>query len=321
MIKNALIFGITGQDGQLLSELLLKNGFSVFGITRQNIKGIYNQNNLYLLKQRGIQLIQITSLRQEVIDELIKQIQPVHIYNFSGVSSVSYSYKYPNETFESIVLNSMYILEALRKINPRIKYYNAGSTEIYGNQSEIITETSEISPVSPYGFAKATTINLVKYYRDFFQINAVSGILSNHESPYRKDCFVLKKIITEAVKIKRGDSERLVLGNVNIIRDWGWAPEYMDAIFTMMKMDIKEDIIIASGNSCRLLDIVKITFDLLDLDYKNYLETNSETELRSNEISEVRIDNSKACRLLSWEAKTGITTIIENMLDVELNRQ
>ena len=320
MIKRALIFGITGQDGQLLSDLLLKNGFSVYGTTRQNIKSIYNRDDLYLLKQRGIQLIQIPSLGQDVFDELIERIQPVHIYNFSGVSSVSYSYKHPNETFESIVLNSIYILEALRRVNPRIKYYNAGSTEIYGNQSEIITETSEISPVSPYGFAKATTVNLVKYYRDFFQINAVSGILSNHESSFRKDCFVLKKIIKEAVRIKKGESKRLVLGNVNIIRDWGWAPEYMEAIFTMMKIDIKEDIIIASGNSYKLLDVVKSTFDLLDLDYKNYLETNSETELRSNEISEVRIDNSKAYKLLSWKAKTGITTIIKNMLAVELNR-
>jgi GDPmannose 4,6-dehydratase len=314
MKNSALIFGISGQDGAYLSKLLLEKGYIVSGTSR-NIKLNGLSNLDYLGIKNNIRSYSVSPTNYKDVFDVIKKTKPDEIYNLSGQSSVGLSFEKPKETFESIVLGNFYILEAIRDINPKIKFYNACSGECFGNTDDnAASESSPFKPCSPYAIAKLSTFWQTKLYRDAYQLFACSGILFNHESPLRSMRFVTQKIISTAVKIASGSDEKLVLGNISIKRDWGWAPEYVDAMQRMMQIDKADDFIIATGTSHSLEDFIAITFEKLNMDWKDHVIVDKKL-YRPSEIQSNRGDASKASRILGWNATNTISNIIQSMLN------
>jgi len=310
----ALICGVSGQDGSYLAQLLLDKGYEVVGTSRDSQLNSYSN-----LKKLGIldsvKLISMAPNDFGNVFKMIMEYMPDEIYNLSGQSSVGLSFEQPVEALESITLSTINFLESIRLLDSKIKFYNAGSSECFGNSAVIPSnEDTQFSPRSPYAVAKLAAYWLVRNYREAFHINACTGILFNHESPLRPDRFVTQKIISTAVRIKHGSDERLTLGNIDIIRDWGWAPEYVDAMWRMMQVDSTKDYVISTGVGNSLADFVSKTFEYLQLDWKDYTDL-SEELLRPTDIKEVRGDSTRAKKDLKWIPKYGMGDIIKFMVD------
>lgn len=313
--KKALICGVSGQDGAYLSQLLLEKGYEVYGGSRD----VHNTsfNNLEKLKILDkINLVSITLNDFRSVFQTINKINPDEIYNLAGQSSVALSFEQPVETMESIITGTLNLLEAIRFSGQPIKFYNAGSSECFGNADQAVDEDTPFRPRSPYGVAKATAFWQVANYREAYSLYACTGILFNHESPLRKDRFVTKKIISTAYKISQGDNIKLNLGNINIHRDWGWAPEYVEAMWLMLQQEKPDDFVIATGKTTSLESFIKITFELLNLNWKDHV-TFDELLIRPTDISVGYANPSKAKQILNWEAKNEIADIIKLMLDDE----
>ena len=313
-MMKALICGVSGQDGSYLAQLLLDKGYEVVGTSRDSQLNSYSN-----LKKLGIldsvKLISMAPNDFGNVFKMIMEYMPDEIYNLSGQSSVGLSFEQPVEALESITLSTINFLESIRLLDSKIKFYNAGSSECFGNSAVIPSnEDTQFSPRSPYAVAKLAAYWLVRNYREAFHINACTGILFNHESPLRPDRFVTQKIISTAVRIKHGSDERLTLGNIDIIRDWGWAPEYVDAMWRMMQVDSTKDYVISTGVGNSLADFVSKTFEYLQLDWKDYTDL-SEELLRPTDIKEVRGDSTRAKKDLKWIPKYGMGDIIKFMVD------
>ena len=313
-MMKALICGVSGQDGSYLAQLLLDKGYEVVGTSRDSQLNSYSN-----LKKLGIldsvKLISMAPNDFGNVFKMIMEYMPDEIYNLSGQSSVGLSFEQPVEALESITLSTINFLESIRLLDSKIKFYNAGSSECFGNSAVIPSnEDTPFSPRSPYAVAKLAAYWLVRNYREAFHINACTGILFNHESPLRPDRFVTQKIISTAVRIKHGSDERLTLGNIDIIRDWGWAPEYVDAMWRMMQVDATKDYVISTGIGNSLADFVSKTFEYLQLDWKDYTDL-SEELLRPTDIKEVRGDSTRAKKDLKWIPKYGMGDIIKFMVD------
>lgn len=316
-MKKALIIGISGQDGSYLAELLIKNNYEVYGTSRDaelsgftslRQMGIYNH-----VKLVSMSLIDFRSVMQTVLD-----IKPDEIYNLAGQSSVGLSFVQPVETLESISVGTLNILEVIRFHKLTVKFYNASSSECFGETPrEGATELTPFRPRSPYAVAKAAAFWQVANYREAYSLFACSGILFNHESPYRPGRFVTRKIVKAACEIKRGTEKKLQLGNVQIFRDWGYAKEYAQAMYLMLQHPTPEDFVIATHHSIRLQDFVKICFDQLDLDMDRYVEFNDDL-IRPSEIMFSSGDPLKAKKLLNWEAKLKVEDVIALMIEHEL---
>jgi len=300
-MKTALICGISGQDGAYLAQLLLKLGYSVYGSSRDaQISSFDNLHRLGIHHQVKTCSMALNDFRSVL--QVISRIQPDEIYNLAGQTSVGLSFELPVETMESITIGTLNLLEAIRFIGAPIKFYNAGSSECFGDTgSQPANETTPFRPRSPYAVAKAAAFWQVANYREAYDLFACSGILFNHESPLRPKRFVTQKIVATACAIANDSPEKLYLGNTSIQRDWGWSPEYVEAMYRMLQQPQPEDFVIATGKTCSLQVFVEAVFDYLHLDWHQHVEID-QSLYRPTDIAMSCGDASKAHRLLGWQA-------------------
>ncbi len=313
--KKALIFGVSGQDGCLLAKSLLVKGFGVVGVSRKDLRGFPNFTKLGI--NNDIELIQCDIEKKDQILELIAKVKPDEIYNLAAQSSVSKSFSHATETINSIISGSLNILEATKKIEYDGRIFFAGSSEIFGNTEKAACINTSHDPRSPYGVGKQASFNLVKIYRESFGLNCVTGILFNHESSLRKDNFVTQKIIKSAIDIKEKKYEKIELGNISIVRDWGWAPEYVEAMQLILRDIENKDQVICTGKKNSLNYFVKKVFDKLDLNWEKHVQINKDL-FRANEIMQSYGNPEKLFKDLGWRSKINIDTIIDMMINDSL---
>ncbi len=316
-MKKALVCGISGQDGAYLAQFLLGQGYHVYGTSRD--AQISSFKNLHLLRiYDRVKLLSMSLTDFRSVLQAITQVMPDEIYNLAGQSSVGLSFEQPVETLESIATGTLNLLESIRFIGRPIKLYNACSSECFGDTQGLpANEETPFRPRSPYAVAKATAFWEVANYREAYNLFACSGLLFNHESPLRPERFVTQKIIKSACRIAQGSAEKLCLGNINIQRDWGWAPDYIEAMYLMLQQDKADDFVIATGKSCSLTEFIRITFAKLNLDYEEWLITDTSL-FRPSDISVSCADPRKAREKLNWFAKTDLETIIDLMIEANL---
>ena len=313
----SLIFGISGQDGSYLSHFLLGKGHDIYGTTRNSgKKNLNNLNKLGVLNK--IKIIKCDAKNFKIIKKIIKKIKPQEIYYLCGQSSVTKSFTNPVEAFKSNTLGLLNILEIVKEINNKIKVFNAVSGQFYRNRkNKIYNEKSYIAPQSPYEVSKASSFWLIKIFREWYGIKCCSGILFNHESPLRSNEFVTKKIINHCKLIKKGKLKHLYLGNINIYRDWGWAPEYVEAMYLMLRQKHHRDLVIGTGKRNSLKSFVYEVFRLLKIP-KDCLRVNEKKLMRKKDITSYRADPKLAKKVLKWEAKTTFKQIIYKMVNEQL---
>ena len=313
MQLTALITGISGQDGAYLASLLVQKGYKVIGTSRDAQIGSFRA-----LHKLGIRdCIQLTSMAcndfRSVV-EVFGKYKPNEVYHLGGQSSVGLSFQQPIETMESICISTLNMLEAIRLLDNKIRYYGACSGECFGENDELAAnELTPFRPRSPYAVAKATAYWSVVNYREAYGLFACSGILFNHESPFRPERFVTRKIVRTACRIAGGSGERLKLGNLDIYRDWGWAPEYVDAMSRMLRQDVAQDFVIATGITHSLKDLVAEVFSTLNLDWRDHVTFDSNLN-RPNELRISRADPSRAKSILGWSASSGMSDVVRFMI-------
>lgn len=319
-MKKALIYGISGQDGALLAKLLVQKGYQVFGASRDAQINTFSNLN-YLGIQDKVSLISVTLNDFRSVLQALMKIQPDEIYNLAGQTSVGLSFEQPVETMESISIGTLNLLEGIRFTDSPVKFYNAGSSECFGITGATgATENTPFQPRSPYAVAKAAAFWQVANYREAYNIHACTGILFNHESPLRPERFVTKKIVTAACRIANGSTEKLQLGDISIKRDWGWAPEYVEAMWLMMQQDVADDYVIATGESNSLEMFVKQTFEYLELDWTQHVAIDPALK-RPTEI-DANLGNPEKARIkLGWSPKYRMRDIVKFMVDAEQNEQ
>lgn len=311
-MKRALICGISGQDGSYLAELLLKEGYEVYGTSRDaQINPFSGLKKLGIKEQ--VKLLSMTQTDFRSVLQTIKNTNPDEVYNLAGQTSVGLSFEQPVETFETVTVGTINLLEAIRFLNPAIRFYNASSSECFGNTQVPATEDTPFHPRSPYAAAKAAAHWIVANYREAYTMYACSGILFNHESPIRPERFVSQKIISAAVRIGHGSKETLQLGNLDVIRDWGYAKEYVDAIYRMLHQPQPDDFVIATGTSNSLRDMVHEAFSYYGLNWEEHCAIDDSLK-RPSDISQSLGNAGKAKQLLKWEAKTLMPDVVKLMI-------
>ena len=311
-MKKALITGIAGQDGGYLTRLLLDKGYDVHGTARDaQMATFYNLKLLGLKDQVKYHSMALNDFRSVL--QVLTKVQPDEIYNLAGQSSVGLSFDQPVETLESISVGTLNLLEAIRFTGRAIKLYSAGSSECFGNTGgHPADEETPFRPRSPYAVAKATAFWEVANYREAYNLFACTGILFNHESPLRPERFVTSKIIKSACRIAAGSDEKLHLGNISIARDWGWAPEYVEAMWLMLQQGEPHDYVIATGETNTLQDFVMESFSALGLDWQDHVISDPSL-IRPSEIMVSRGNASLAARSLGWTAKKRMREIVRMM--------
>ena len=312
----ALICGVTGQDGTYLAQHLLSKGYEVFGTSRDaQMSSFANLKHLGIFDNVVKISVAINDFRSVL--QAIQRVEPEEIYNLAGQSSVGLSFEQPVETLESNSIGVLNLLEAIRFIGRPIKFYNAGSSEVFGDTNGIAaSETTPFHPMSPYAVGKASAYWIVANYREAYNLFACTGILFNHESPLRPNRFVTKKIIAAACRIAAGSGEKLKLGNTAISRDWGWAPEYVDAMYRMLQHEKPEDFVIATGVPRSLQDFILLAFEAVDLDWQKYVEIDEDL-FRPSDILVGFGNPAKANILLGWKAMHRLENIVSNMIAAE----
>lgn len=317
MLKRALICGASGQDGTYLAELLLRKGYEVIGTSRDaQTVSLRNHERVGIAGRVKMESMATHDFRSVL--QVLSKVQPDEIYNLSGQSSVGLSFDQPVETLDSIVGGTLNLLEVIRFLGKPTRFYNAGSSECFGNtEAGGATEDTPFRPRSPYAVAKAAAFWLVANYREAYGIHASTGILFNHESPIRPARFVTRKIISTAYRVSQGSREKLSLGNLNIRRDWGWAPEYVDVMWRMLQRDTGDDFVIATGETNCLQDFLHEAFRQLGLNWQDHTIL-SESLLRPTDIAEGKGLASKAERLLGWKARLRMKEVISMMLRAEI---
>lgn len=312
-MKKALICGISGQDGAYLAKFLLEKGYDVFGGSRDaQMASLRNLTRLGIEREVRVVSISINDFRS-VLQTLLK-VQPDEVYNLAGQSSVGLSFEQPVETLESISVGTLNLLEAIRFSNLPIRFYNAGSSECFGDTGSLAAdEQTPFRPRSPYGVAKAAAFWQVANYREAYALHASTGILFNHESPLRPERFVTQKIVAAARRIANGSTETLTLGNLDIARDWGWAPDYVVAMWRMLQQDQADDYVIATGHTNKLQDFIRVVFETLGLDWQNYVRTD-DSLYRPTDIAEGHANPTKARERLGWVAGHKMPDVAELMV-------
>ena len=312
MDKVALIVGIAGQDGSLLAKYLLSKNYRVIGTTTSNRK----QNLIKLGIYYKIKLINKKNYDENFFKRIFLDYNINELYNLSGQSSVAKSEKLINETIDSNILPLVDILEVIRKNSYKIKIINAVSSEMFGNTYERISEKSKINPLSFYWLAKSIAYEIAKSYREQFQINISNLILFNHESNLRPNNFVIKKIVSESKKITKNKNLKIKVGNINISRDWGWAPEYVEVMYKIANSKFNEDFVVATGKNFKLIKIIKKIYSIQNLKIKNNLKI-SKSLFRRNEILKNRANINKINRKLNWKSKFKIEKILLRLINEE----
>jgi len=321
MAKRALITGITGQDGSYLTELLLDKGYEVHGIIRrsssfntQRIDHLYtdpHQPGTRLFLHYG-DLIDGTGLR-----EILTRVQPDEVYNLGAQSHVKVSFDQPVYTVQTDAVGTIRLLEAVRDTGLDTKFYQASSSEMYGKVAEVPqTETTPFYPRSPYGCAKAFSFWQTVNYREAYGLFAANGILFNHESPRRGETFVTRKITRAATRIKEGLQEKLYLGNLDAKRDWGFAGDYVEAMWLMLQQEKPDDYVIATGQTHSIREFLDLAFKRVGLDWNKYVEIDKRY-LRPTEVDLLRGDPSKAGKVLGWEPKVDFEQLAAMMIDAD----
>jgi GDPmannose 4,6-dehydratase len=315
-MKKALICGISGQDGAYLAKFLLKNSYKVCGTSRDaEICSFSNLELLGIRQQVNLESMSLNDFRSVL--QVLANIQPDEIYNLAGLSSVALSFQQPVETVESVSIGTLNLLEAIRISELNVRFYNACSSECFGEYNgKPADEKTPFRPKSPYGVAKAAAFWQVLNYREAYGLYACSGILSNHESPLRAERFVTKKIVATACRIAARSREKLHLGNLSIERDWGWAPEYVEAMWLMLNQETPDDFVIATGESHTLEEFLSATFTRVGLDWRDHVVENRSL-LRPLDVAKNRANPKKAKELLGWEAKYKMKDVVRMMVEAE----
>ena len=312
----ALICGVSGQDGAYLAKFLLERGYEVYGASRDAQMASFD-NLSYLGINEQVQKVSIAVNDFRSVLQAVQKIQPDEIYNLAGQSSVGLSFEQPVETMESVSIGVLNILESIRFTGRRIRFYNAGSSEVFGDtEGAAAHEDTPFHPQSPYAVAKASAHWLVANYRQAYDLYCCTGILFNHESPLRPKRFVTRKIISAACNIADGSDEKLQLGNISIARDWGWAPEYVEAMWLILQRETPADFVVATGRTRKLEEFISLAFTQLGLDWHEHVTTDSSL-LRPLDIIEGAADPSRAQRELGWKAKFGLEEIVDMMIEAE----
>ena len=315
MSKKALITGITGQDGSYLAEFLLEKGYEVFGMVRRSSTEQFNR--IDHIKDK-VQIKQADLLDQFSIIKLLEEVQPDEVYNLAAMSFVPTSWNQPVLTAEFTAVGVTRMLEALRAFNPRIRFYQASSSEMFGKVKEIPqTENTPFHPRSPYGVAKVYGHWITVNYRESYDIFGVSGILFNHESPRRGLEFVTRKVSYNAAKIKLGLAKELRLGNLEAKRDWGFAGDYVKAMWLMLQQTEPDDFVIATGENHSVKELVETAFSYLELDYKDFVMID-ERFIRPAEVDILIGDSSKARKKLGWIPQVNFQQLVKMMVDADM---
>lgn len=310
----AFIIGISGQDGAYLAQLLLNKGYQVFGGSRDPYNNPFSKLKRLGVRDR-VQFKSISLSDFRSVLQAVKEIEPGEIYNLGGQSSVGLSFELPIETFESIATGTLNLLESIRYLGKPIKLYNACSSECFGDVGDMAAdERTPFCPRSPYAVAKASAFWQIANYREAYGLFACSGILFNHESPLRPERFVTRKIIAAAARIASGSRERLRLGNMAVQRDWGWAPEYVDAMWRMLQQKMPDDYVIGTGETNSLEELVHRTFSAVGLDWKDHLDIDLSL-FRPSDLLISRSNPAKAYEKLNWRARYKMDDVIRFMLE------
>ena len=312
----ALICGVSGQDGAYLAELLLKKGYEVTGASRDAQTSSFTNLNYLGIRDR-VKTVSLAINDFRSVLQVLQNVKPDEIYNLAGQSSVGLSFEQPVETLDSIAIGVLNLLEAIRFTGRNIRFYNAGSSESYGDtDGKPADEHTPFRPRSPYAAAKASAYWIVANYREAYNLYGCTGILFNHESPLRHPRFVTKKIVAAACRIAGGSGEVLKLGNIAIARDWGWAPEYVEAMWQMLQQDEPDDYVIATGDLRKLEEFIELTFAAVGLDWQDHVEVDS-TLLRPTDIAAGYGDPEKARRILGWQAQCRLEDVVDKMVAAE----
>ena len=322
-MKKALITGITGQDGYYLSKFLIEKGYEIHGTIRRSssintsrIDGLISKyQNEGKLNLYYSDLIDSSSLYS-----LINKIEPEEIYNLAAQSHVSVSFKNPIYSTQTATVGTLSLLEAIRNVDKNIKFYQASSSEMYGGtKKELLNETSLFDPKSPYAAAKVFSHNLSKIYRESYDMFCVNGILFNHESPFRGETFVTRKITRAVGRIHKGLQSKLTLGNLEASRDWGFAGDYVEGMWLMMQHKSASDWVLATGETHTVKEFLEHAFGRLNLEWEKYVDI-SEKYLRPNEVEYLLGDYSKAEKELGWKPKTSFEELVNLMVDNDLEQ-
>jgi GDPmannose 4,6-dehydratase len=317
MARSALITGITGQDGSYLAEFLLEKGYEVHGMVRRSSS--INLERIEHIASR-IQLHQGDLLDQNSLLRVISDVRPTEIYNLAAQSFVPTSWEQPIFTAETTGLGVTRLLDAIRQIDPTIRFYQASSSEMFGKVRETPQrETTPFHPRSPYGVAKVYGHYITVNYRESYKLFAVSGILFNHESPRRGPEFVTRKISRTVAQIRHGQANELRLGNLDAKRDWGFAGDYVQAMWLMLQQDVADDFVVGTGETHSVREFVEIAFDHVGLDWKKHVVIDP-AFYRPAEVDLLLADFSKARETLGWQPQTSFAELVIGMVDADLQR-
>jgi GDPmannose 4,6-dehydratase len=319
-MKKALITGVTGQDGSYLAEFLLEKGYEVIGIKRRT--SVINTSNVdHLYDNPKFKLVYGNLNDVGSMYKILSTYLPDEIYNLAAQSHVRTSFDVPEETVDSVAMGTMRLLEAVKNVRPTARFYQASSSEMYGdNMDSMKNENTPMTPASPYAAAKLFSHHLIRNYRIGHKMHASSGILFNHESPRRGETFVTRKITRAAARIKLGKQDKIVLGNLSAKRDWGFAGDYVEAMWLMLQQDIADDYVIATGESRSVQEFLEEVFDLAELDYKKFLQIDPRL-YRPHEVPFLQGDFSKAKNVLGWKPKHTCRDLARMMYMSDLKKE
>jgi len=318
-MKTALITGITGQDGSYLAELLLKKDYRVVGLKRRTSE-ICTSRIDHILDNPNFSLEYFSLNDCSRVWSLLSKYMPDEIYNLAAQSHVRVSFDISEETVQSIVLGTLHLLNAMREIVPKARFYQASSSEMFGDNSQYpFDENSILHPVSPYACAKVCAHHLTQNYRNAYGLHASSGILFNHESPRRGETFVTRKITMAASKIKLGLQDKLYLGNLDAKRDWGFAGDYVEAMWLMLQQGTADDYVIATGETYSVRDFLNIVFEIAELDVEKHVRIDARF-FRPQEVPYLLGNPLKARRQLGWEHTTKLNDLAKMMFLEDLKR-
>lgn len=322
MKKTALIIGANGQDASYLAELLISKDYTVHGTVRRNSVPESQTTRIESIFKDDLITLHYMDLTDPLsVERIINDIQPDEVYHLAAQSHVQISFELPKYTLDVNAGGTLAVLEAVRKFSPHSKVYHAATSEMFGNSfddDKHQRETTPLTPVSPYGCSKLYAHSLCNNYRNAYDMFICSGILFNHESPRRGINFVTNKVVLEAVKIKLGLSNELVLGNLNAMRDWGHAKDYVKGMWLMLQQETPEDYVLATGESYSVGDLVDYVFNKLELDKDKYVKTDKKFE-RAEELHYLRGDASKAVIKLGWKREYTFQTMIDEMIEYWLD--
>ncbi len=318
-MKTALICGVSGQDGAYLAKLLLEKGYEVFGTSRDaQVANFANLDRLSIMNDVHRESMVLTDFRSTL--QTITKARPDEVYNLAGQSSVALSFQQPVETMDSISVGTLNLLEAVRFLGSGTRVYNASSCECFGETgADAATEQTPFRPRSPYAVAKAAAHWAVVNYRDAYGLFAANGILFNHESPLRPERFVTKKIVCAACRIRAGNQHAVKLGNLAIQRDWGWAPEYVEAMWRILQQPKADDFVVATGSAYSLADFAAAAFGELDLHWRDHVEVDDKLQ-RPADIMCSKGNASKAHAKLGWKSSYAMPDVVRMMVQAELKQ-